>query len=218
MKTQTNIKEVKFTVKRGLLDCKLRQLIINSDFIKFEDKNLLSNAFTQFDKHLIKDYRFGVKWIRGFEFTIGREYQIFIRNPDNKVLKINFKSFYGIKKNAHHKLYAEIISALWRFYFSDITSNFIEKFQKEEEFSIGKVHFTKDNLTINVSGILKEEKRTISWDRVKTRDYQTYFAIYSLDDPTNINRGYSYLDDWNTGLLYSVVRTILHYKNVKTDE
>ena len=110
------------------------------------------------------------------------------------------------------------MDTLWDFYFSDISWNFINKFQREEEFKIGNVGFSKDNITIGVSGILKEESKTIPWESVRTRDYQTYFAIYSIDDPINVNRGYSYLDEWNTEILYSVVKSILDLKRIEIIE
>jgi hypothetical protein len=69
-----------------------------------------------------------------------------------------------------------------------------------------------------VNGIIKEEPKTIPWEEVRTRDYRNYFAIYSIENPTNINRGYNYKDDWNTGVLYSVVRTILNTKKIEITE
>jgi len=215
---QTETEEIQLTIKRGLLDNRQRQLIINSDFIKFEDKDLLSALYTRFERDSIKDFRFGIKWIRGFEFTIGREYQIFIRNQDNRVLKINFKSLYGHRRKEYHKLYAQIIDSLWNFYFLTITDNLIDKFNKGEKFSIANVLFSENNLTIIVSRAFKEEKKEISWNKVGKRDYQTYFAIFSLDDPNNINRGYSYLDDWNTAVLKILVLKILNSKNTSTSE
>ncbi len=202
------MEETQFLIKWGLLDNKERKLILNPDYIRFDD----TYSYTQFDKESIVEYRYGIKWIDGIYFTIGREYQIFIRNKENHILKINFKSFYGINKKEYHNKYAEIVDTLWQLYFSDISRFYLDKFHNEEDFTINNVIFTKNNLTINVNGIIKEEAKTIPWEKVGTRDYQTYFAIYSIDNPLDINRGYNYHADWNTGLLYSVVRTILNSK------
>lgn len=207
--------EFQLSIKRGFLNNRERQLIINPEFIKFECNDKLSNEFVQFNKQEITEYRYGIKWIKGIEFTIGREYQIFIRNRDNNILKINFKSLYGFKKNELHKNYVSILNLLWDYYFSDISLNYINKFHRNEEFNIDNVSFTKDYLTISVNGILKGKKISIPWEKVRTKDYYTYFAIYSIDEPANINRGYSYLDEWNTGLLYSVVRSILDFKKIE---
>jgi hypothetical protein len=206
------MKEVQLTIKRGLLDSRPRELIINSEFIRFEDKDLRSDLYTQFDKSSITAYRFGIKWIRGIEFTIGREYQIFILGQQDKILKINFKSLYRIKRKEYHEKYAQIVNSLWSFYFFEISNNLFERFQNKEEFILCDVNFTKEHLTIKVTGVIREKKKEISWDKVGTRDYETYFTIFSLDDPANIYRGFSYLEDWNSDILNNLVKRILDSK------
>ena len=144
--------------------------------------------------------------------------RLFIKNEDNNILKINFKSFYGYNKNENHNMYAEIVNTLWHFYFSEISEFYINKFHNEDDFYIGNVLFTKNSIAIKVNGIIKEEIKTILWKNVRTKDYQAYFAIYSIENPASINRGYNYLDDWNTGILYSVVRSILNAKKIEIFE
>ncbi len=206
------MEDIHFSIKRGLLDNRERKLIINPECIKFENKDSKSDTYTQFNKESIVEYRYGIKWIEGIYFTIGREYQIFIRNSENNILKINFKSFYGFQKKEYHNKFADIVNSIWNYFFSEISESYLTKFQNNENFGIGNVVFTKNHLTINVNGIIKEEPKTIPWEKVGTRDYQTYFAIYSTDNPTDIYRGYNYLTDWNTDILYSVVRTIINTK------
>lgn len=209
------MEEKEFVFKRSFTDGKQRRLVFNENHIKFEDKDFGNKLFTIFDKEEIKDYRFGVRWI-SFEFTYGREYQIFVRNKENKVIKISFKSYFGRKKNILHKLYDEILTELWNFYFEDIIDKLIEKHLNDEEFSIGKVEFKKDTIELNVSGIFNEKKVSIPWDKIRTKAYRSYFSIYSIDNPSEINSGYSYKEDWNTNVLYSVIRTLLKQKNIET--
>ncbi|WP_395077814.1 hypothetical protein [Flavobacterium sp.] len=204
--------EFKTIIKRSFLDNSKRQLIINSDYIQFEDKDLATDYFTKFLSSEIKDYRYGVRWIRGAKFTIGRDYQIFIRNNENKIIKINFKSFYGINKSLHFKNYSGILNSLLKFYFNKIASDFIEKFQNQLEFSICNVHFSDKNIMIETNSIIKKKQNTILWKDVRTKDYRTYFAIYSQENPANINQCYNYKDDWNTAILNTVIRTILKNK------
>ncbi len=56
----------------------------------------------------------------------------------------------------------------------------------------------------------------IPWEKVRTQNYYTYFAIYSEDDARHTNTVHSYKEDWNTNVLYSVLRTILKAKNIET--
>lgn len=211
------MEEKEFIFKRSFTDGKQRQLVFNEKKLKFEDKDFGNDLFTIFDKEEITDYRFGVRWIR-FEFTYGREYQIFVRNKENKIIKISFKSYFGRKKNILHKLYSEILTELWNFYFEDIIDDFIVKHNNNEEFSIGDVLFTKDNIELNISGIFNQKKVVIPWDKIRTKAYYSYFSIYSIDNPSDINRGYNYKEDWNTNVLHSVIRTLLKEKKIETYE
>ena len=52
----------------------------------------------------------------------------------------------------------------------------------------------------------------IEWNNVRIKSYISYFAIYSSVNPSEINRGYSYLNDWNTYVLFKVLRNILDAK------
>ncbi|TRX35391.1 hypothetical protein [Flavobacterium restrictum] len=211
------MEEKEFVFKRSFKDGKQRRLLFNPKNLQFEDKDFGNDLFTLFEKEAITDYRFGIRWIR-FELTYGREYQIFVRSKENKVIKISFRSYLGRKKNILHKFYTEILTELWNYYFEDIIHNFINKHNRDEEFSIGDVLFTKDCLELNISGIFNQKKVVIPWDKIRTRGYRSYFSIYSIDNPSEINRGYSYKEDWNTNVLHSVIRTLLKQKKIETYE
>jgi hypothetical protein len=205
-----------FIIRRGITDNYPRKLILNQNEIKFDSKDLKNNSFITFQKNEIAEYHFGVNWMR-YEFVFGREYVISIRNYDNEVIKINFKTYFGRRKNEYHKLCNEILASLWELYFGEIATNYIRRQELGEEFKIGEVTFNKDGLNILSTASLKSKNEFISWEKVRTRSYMTYFAIYSKDDAMNINRGYSYLNDWNTNVLHSVVKTILLRKNIENN-
>ncbi|TGD57179.1 hypothetical protein [Flavobacterium humi] len=201
--------EFKIEIKGSFLNTYQGKLSINSEHILFKKKNLFKNNSIQFDKSEIKEYKLGIKWIRGYKFTIGRDYQIFIRNQKGKTLKISLKSFYGINPNSSHAKYIAITNALWEYHFGEIASVLFKKFKDNEEFTINNVRFTSENITIETNSFLKRKKVVIDWKAVQTKDYNTYFAIFSQKNPADINQCFSYKDDWNTFILYSVVRTIL---------
>jgi hypothetical protein len=206
--------EKEFSIKRSFLDGKMRKLIFNENFLKFENRDLREDPFTTFPKDEIVEYRFGIRWIR-FELTYGREYQLYIRNKKNETIKVSFKSYLGRKKKILHHQFNEILDALWDFYFADLINSFLMKHENGESFSIGGVDFTETAVTINVSGLFSLKKTVIRWENVRTRNYQSYFCIYSNENPTDINRGYDYFEDWNTSVLYSVLRTILRDKGIE---
>lgn len=198
-------------IKRGLTDRASRQLLINEEHIKFQSKRLNKNTFSTFLRSEITDYRFGIFWLN-LDITFGRQYKIHIRNRDNQILKIAFKSYFGHKVNECHQQYCDILDALWKFHFSKITDDYLQRFENEEEFTLANVHFTKEGITID------EKKGLIPWEEVRTSSHYTYFAIYSEKDASGINRQYNYLNDWNSAVLFSTLRTILKYKNIEVYE
>ena len=204
-----------FLIKRSFLDGINRELIISDTFLKFQNKDLKKNSFTIFEKEEIAEYKYGIRWI-SFRITYGRDYQIFVRNKKGEILKINFKSYFGKNKKEYHQKYIDILNVLWNNFFDEIAQDFLKKFKNNESFKIGNVEFDEVGITIAISGIAKTKKTKISWEKVRTKNYYTYFAIYSSQNPSEINRGYNYHDDWNTGVLYSVLRTILKSKNIET--
>ncbi len=209
MEVDDHLQELKILIKRGPIDNKFRELLIHPDFIRFEVGNF-SNPHIEIKKSLVNEYRFGVRWISGYKFTIGREYQIFIRDSAGQILKIHFKSFYGIKKIECHNLYSKILSNFWKYYFHDIANNYIQQFWNNVEFTICGVVFCNESLKIKKFGVFKEVEIEIPWDKVRTKDYQTYFVIHSADNPAKENKSFSYLDDWNTDILHSVTKTIVN--------
>lgn len=205
-----------FIIRRGITDNYPRKLFINENELKFESKDLRNDSFITFKKDQILEYSYGVKWMQ-YKFTFGREYIISIRSNDNQVIKINFKTYFGRKKDEYHKLCNDILLSLWDFYFGDLTSNYIQKSEQGEEFKIGEVIFNKDGLSIISNSSLKQKNVLIPWEKVRTKRYSTYFAIYSKDDAVNVNRGYSYLNDWNTTVLLNVLNAVLTKKNIVND-
>lgn len=200
-------------VPSGLFYSVKRKLTISNDYIRFEKQGLTPDV-TTFDKEEVTDYRFGINWISGYALTIGKEYMIFIRNRQNNIIKINFLSLYGFKKKEFQKLYSDILDRIWDHYFRQISDRLINKFRSGQSIDIGNVFISGEGVTIAPSSLFKKHQKIIPWEKVGTYDYQTYFSIYSKDDPAYINKGYSYLNDWNTGILYSVVRSILQDKHL----
>lgn len=204
--------EVRVKIKRSFLDNYQRELHLHSDFIKFEDKDLANDGFTSFKSSEIKEFRYGITFYR-YRFVFGREYQLYIKNFDDKILKIRFSTYFGIKKQEYNELYTKILNSLWDLYFKDQVVSFINEFEAGESFFIGETIINPEGIIISVTKLLKQEKKLIPWKDIGIRKYATYFSIYSKENPREYNRGYSYKEDWNTFVLYNVVQNILENKN-----
>lgn len=208
--------ELKIKIQRSFLDNYKRDLHLHPDFISFETKDLIGNGTTSFKSNEIKEFRYGVVLYQ-YDIVFGREFQIYIKNFNNEILKINFKSYLGIKKNDCQKLYVEVINKVWDLYFKNKVVEFINAFEAGESFFIGDVNINSEGVIITISKLLKQEKKLIFWNDVAIKKYTTYVSVYSKENSLDFNRGYSYKEDWNTFVLHEVIRNILENKNIKND-
>lgn len=209
-------KELQVKIKRSFLDNCKRDLHLHPDFISFEDKDVAGNISTTFKTNEIKEFRYGITLYQ-YDIVFGREYQLFIRNHNNEVLKINFKSYLGIKKHEYHDLYAKIINNLWNLYFKEKVISFIKNYEAGESFYLGEVNISSKGVLISVSKLFKQEEKLILWDDVGLKKYSTYISVYSKENALDFNRGYSFKEDWNTFVLYEVLNNILANKNINND-
>jgi hypothetical protein len=176
---------------------KKKTLIINPEFLAFG-----TNSFSKFE---IVDIRYGIKAIEGYRFRIGRVYCIDVKSITGSIFKIRLISVYRIGKNKLGKKYGLILHALFDNYINDISRDFIAKFRNKIDFNLLDIAFTQEGITINKSN------KIIFWSDVGTKDYWTYYSIFSSTDP-NKYRTFQYLYDWNTVVLYSVLEHILKVK------
>lgn len=207
------VPELQVKIKRSFLDNYKRPLHLHPEFIKFEDKDLVNDAFTAFKSNEIKEFRYGITWYR-YHIVFGREYQVYIQNYKDEVLKIKFSTYFGLKKQEYQELYATILNSLWDLYFKNQAIEFIKRFEAGTSFYIGEVNINSEGVLILVTKLLKQEKKLIPWQEVRLQKYSTYISIYSNENPMEFNRGYSYKEDWNTFVLYNVVKNILDSKSM----
>src|SRR5882757_58301 len=105
-----------FVLKSTIFD-RPRQLVLDPLYLEFDDNNLASATPTKFHKEEIEGIRFGIKWIKGLDFYIGRIYCIDIKNRSGQIIKLRLKSIYGIRKKQLADKSVKIANALLRYYF-----------------------------------------------------------------------------------------------------
>jgi hypothetical protein len=207
LKTTLEDQKLQFEIRRGPFDNRKRKLTIHSDFIEFENKDLIADLYTRFEKNEIIAFRYGIRWIEVYHFTIGREYQIYLKDTTDKILKISFKSLFGLKKTVHHHLYTDILNGLWSAYFLARLNDYIDRFNKKENINICGVDLSYDGIVIQTDKLFDSQKVTIEWNMVGYKEYRTHFVIYHTENK-QINRGYNFLMEWNTEILYRLVEAI----------
>jgi hypothetical protein len=198
-----------FTIVRGLFDTRERQLTIDENFLKFENKDHNEDLFTVISKDEIVGIRYGIHFIKGLEFYIGREYQIFIKTKSGKELKVFFKLFYRRKLNEKHQLFSDIVNELWNQYFDEILNNYIQRYNNSEEFNLGGIFF-KDTC-------IQFDKKEISYSDLAIKKYTSYFMIYSKEDQYK-NKMHYYLKDNNAVILVELLNIIIENGQFRTEK
>lgn len=198
-----------FTIVRGLFDTRKRQLTIDEYFLKFENKDHNEDLFTIISKNEIIGIRYGIHFIKGLEFYIGREYQIFIKTKSGKELKIFFKLFYRRKLNEKHQLFFDIVNELWNQYFDEILNSYIQRYNNSEEFNLCGVVF-KDTY-------IQFDKKEISYHDLAIKKYSHYFMIYSKENQYK-NKMLYYLKDNNAVILVELLNIIIKNGQFRTEK
>jgi hypothetical protein len=187
-----------------------RELIIDKEFIEFDDKDLLADPPTKIYKQDISGIRYGIKWIHGYQFVIGRIYCVDVLARDKRCIKIRLKTLYGIRKHQLADKYSLIINSLFDNFFDDISRNYLNQHHSKQEFQIAGVRFCE-------SGIAFDSKsQIVLWDDLASKAFTTYYALFSKSDPLNY-KAFEYLHDWNVGVLYTVSRQILTSKGLHSE-
>lgn len=193
-----------FNIKSSIFD-RERELVLDKELLTFDNKDRIGVPPAKILKQEIVAFRFGVRWIKGYMFVIGRVYCIDINSSLGEVIKIRLKSLYGINKEKLAQKFSKILSTLYDIYFDDLIWKYLKQYEDLQDFEILGTTVRQDGLLIGPKAI------HIAWEDVGIKSYHTYFTVFSISDPT-VYKAFEYLNDWNTGVLYSVTSMILNNK------
>jgi len=188
----------------------VKRVTITKEFIEYSEKKGTNSTPIKLLKEEIEGIRYGVKWIRGLEFYIGRIYCIDIKKKDNSVFKIRLKSVYKIRAKILREKYIQLLNTLFQSFFYELVIYYLNQFRNNESFQLCGLTFMKEGILLdNKTGLIK-------WDDIETKSFQTYYAIFSKTDSKKY-RAFEYLNEWNTCVLYSVSDQILADKKNLTE-
>lgn len=207
-----------FRYRRNWLDFRLRRLVVENEGLTIDTGGLLlkKEAFLPADE--IVGFRYGVQWIRGIYFYVALDFYFYFLLKDKTVVTLSYRSHYGFGKDKHHQFFSEVLDAIWNRIIVRQIKEALQQLNEGNEITIHQVRLSREGVTIRQSGFITDEWVFIPWQDVATADYASYFVIYSVKDKARINCSYRYLDDWNTALLNSVIRTVLQHLNEENDE
>ena len=150
----------------------------------------------------ISAFRYKVVHLRGYAFTFGRQYIIEIKDFQNNVTQIKLTSYYGLKREAYHKLWYAIFDQLWANFFGSTLNYYIELYSIHQVFELAGVKFHTD-------GISWDKKNKLLWNEIALSNYRTYFMIHHAKNPMQ-NKSCSFSMDWNALVLQTLLRSIVN--------
>lgn len=160
-------------------------------------------------KDEINKVRFGLKWVRGFEFVIGRVYCIDISNGADKMIQIRLKSFYGRNKLEMSEKYNGIINHIYKFCLDEKVLGYVKKINHGEEVKIAEMIFNEQGVSLNE----KNRDDLTPWENLNARAYSSYYALADKNQ-ANKHKSLYYLTDWNAALVYSLTRYVLRERGL----
>ena len=193
-------------IKSTWFDTKAK-LCIKPESLEIEKKTFWGSKLISIPKDSVVKFRYGLKWIQIYHFTIGRIYFVDIVDTKGRLSKIRM---WGFNKNEileGTEQYEKTLNALFDCYFDDISQKFLDKFNKVVNFEILDVIFSEIGIDFN------DKRGIIKWNDVGTSSFQDYYSIYSKSNPL-VYKSFEYGNEWNVGVLYSVSRQILKEKGL----
>lgn len=188
---------VELHIKSSFLDRK-RRLLLHPGFVEFQDNDAEPQKSSRFEKENIEAFRYGVKWISGYQFTIGRIYCIDIKSRTGQIIKLRLKSLYGVNKHSLAGKYAQIVESIYDHYIDDISRSYLDKHDNGNSFELLRVMFNPGGVSFN------KDSNIITWENLGVSAYTTYFALFS----GRILRYINPFTIWTTGMraFYIVLR------------
>lgn len=182
-------------IKTGLFQNQVK-VIFDNEILTF----ISENGEELIKKDKMKGFRFGVRWIRGFEFVIGRIYCLDIR-LNNSIKKIRLYSLYGKNKDKFWGKHQELLNLLYDYYFDEMIQKMFERVYNNEVIKVNKLSISKEGVTLKNGSF-------VEWENLNTKLYIEYYMLYPKGNPNNYH-SFDFLKDWDTGIVYGLTRGIL---------
>jgi hypothetical protein len=149
----------------------------------------------------ISAFRFGIEGMRFFNLTFCRQYFLEIKDDQNKIVRLKLNSYYGLKREAYFKIWAELLDQFWNYYMLNQLSFYTELFNIQQTFELSGVTFYAD-------GIGWDDGVRLKWKEIAVSNYQTHFVIHHIDD-ISLSKCCVFSIHWNAVVLQSLLKEIV---------
>ena len=149
----------------------------------------------------ISAFRFGIESMQFLKMTFCRQYFLEIKDDNNKIFRIKLSSYYGLKREAYFKIWADLLDQFWNIYMLNQLSFYTELFNIQQTFELSGVTFYAD-------GISWDDEVKLHWGEIAVSNYQTHFVIHHIDDISQ-SKCCVFSIHWNAVVLQSLLKEIV---------
>jgi len=149
----------------------------------------------------IAAFRFGIKELKGFQFSFGRQYYIELKDFSCNRYKIKFNTLYGIKNKEYYRVWADLLQDIWDYYMANQLNYYTEMYNIQQMFELA-------GLTVYPDGISWDKHNKLPWDKIALKSYQNYFMVHNIDDPSQY-KCCIFSIDWNAVIVQSLLKDII---------
>ncbi|MFC0514391.1 hypothetical protein ACFFGT_09275 [Mucilaginibacter angelicae] len=146
-------------------------------------------------------FRYGLKGISGYAFTIGCHYFIEIKTLQQKSIVIKFSSYYRFRKRIYRKAWVDIVNKLWNYHFSN---HYLDHYYRHK--NGGSFEFC--GMTFKEGGISWDNKNILPYAQIGLGNYVNYFMVYNKQNKSQ-QKSYTFAHDWNALALQSLLKTLV---------
>ena len=163
------------------------------------EKPLSFDPVLTIDADKIVAFRYGINWIRGYKFNIGRQYIVEILDEHGQIFPIKLRSMYGKRRNIYYSKWSDIVDALWHFYFRQLFEMRFELYRCKERFDFAGVEFHPFGIKIDGYNLF--------WNEIALSNYKTYFVVHHREDLKK-RKSFNFKNDWNAFVLQVLLKEI----------
>lgn len=176
-----------------------KKIFINKDGVTIDAPQNESPVSISVDELIA--FRYGMKGIRGYAFTIGRHYFIEIKTEQQKSIVIKFSSYYQFRKRIYWKAWVDIVNKLWNYHFVNHYLDHYHRFKNGDSFEFCGMTFQAD-------GINWDNKNILPYAQIGISNYVNYFMVYNKQNKSQ-QKSYNFAHDWNALALQSLLKTLV---------
>lgn len=171
-----------------------KSLIIENQSLHYQGKSI--------DLLKVDTLLYSLEPIQFDMFYVGRKYKIVLAHEKEEI-KIVFKTFFRIRNNYFHKLYCEIIDAIWTDTGARLCDQWLQRISDDELVEVGPIF-------LSLKGILYKGE-LYEWSGISFQENYNRIIVFSKTD-TRFWISLLYSEVANTFILSNLLRFLIREK------